>query len=53
MRRALAEDTALTDLIVQGLKAGLERGSARGRCRFPPQWEDYARALQGSARGDG
>ena len=29
-RRALAEDTTLTDLIVQGLKARLERGSARG-----------------------
>ncbi len=29
-RRALAEDTTLTDLIVQGLKVRLERGSARG-----------------------
>jgi hypothetical protein len=29
-RRALAEDTTLTDLIVQGLKVRLERGSAWG-----------------------
>ena len=29
-RRALAEDTTLTELIVQGLKVRLERGSARG-----------------------
>jgi len=29
-RRALAEETTLTDLIVQGLKARLARGSARG-----------------------
>ena len=29
-RRALTENTTLTDLIVQGLKARLERGSARG-----------------------
>lgn len=29
-RRALGEDTTLTDLIVQGLKARLARGSAPG-----------------------
>lgn len=29
-QRALAEDTTMTDLIVQGLKARLQRGSPRG-----------------------
>jgi hypothetical protein len=29
-RRALAEDTTLTDLIVQGLKARLKLGTTRG-----------------------